>query len=105
LDTALGLLVLLGLAAWLWRDALRARERAIATCRSACRRHELQLLDETVAVSSIQPVWTGAGLRLRRTYEFEVSPDGVSRQAGSVTLTGARLDGIYLPGLWEGWEA
>ena len=104
MESTLWLLLALGIGAWAWRDAMRGRERAIALCRAACKRHELQLLDETVAVANLRPVWTAAGPRLRRVYEFEVSADGVSRDTGSVALVGTHLEGLYLPGLWEGWE-
>jgi len=103
-QNALWLLLALGIGAIAWRDALRSREHAIRVCRAACRRHELQLLDETVSVKMLRPVWTRAGPRLHRIYEFEISADGVNRETGTVALTGSRLDGVYVPGIWEGWE-
>lgn len=103
MENAIWLLAALGIGAWAWRDAMRGRERAIAVCRAACERHTVQLLDETVVLVLARPVWTRAGPRVRRVYEFDVSADGVSRDSGSVALVGTRLEGIYLPGLWEGW--
>ncbi len=104
MEGALRLLLALGLGAFAWRDALRCRERAIRACRDACRRHDLQLLDETVSVTALRPAWTPAGPRIHRVYQFEVSADGVSREVGTVALTGTRIDGLYVPGIWEGWE-
>ena len=34
---------------------------------------------------------------LRRTYEFEYSADGYDRFVGSVTLSGFRVESVYLP--------
>ncbi len=104
MQTALWMLLALGLGAFAWRDALRCRERAIRVCREACRRYDLQLLDETVSVTALRPAWTRAGPRIRRVYQFEVSADGLNREVGTVALTGTRVDGVYVPGVWEGWE-
>jgi hypothetical protein len=35
-------------------------------------------------------------LRLRRTFSFEFSDDGMSRRAGQVVLLGARLESLQL---------
>jgi len=36
-------------------------------------------------------------LQLRRTYEFEFSADGHDRRVGSITLSGFRVESVYLP--------
>ena len=89
----------LGVALLAWRDAMRARETAIEVCRRACLGHGVQLLDDTVALSRLRVV-AGArrGLALRRIYEFEVSADGHTRVGGSVTLSGAQVEAIWVPG-------
>ena len=91
------LLVLLAVVA-VWRTSMRARERAIHVCRQACRSYGVQLLDDTVSLSR---VWLVAdrrkGLAVRRVYEFELSADGHSRRAGTITLTGDVVDSLYLP--------
>ena len=91
-------IVALGALLAVWRNAMRARETAIAVCRRACIRHGVQLLDDTVALSRLRLVGDARrGVALRRTYEFEVSADGHTREGGSLTLTGARVDGIRMP--------
>ena len=37
-----------------WVDTLRARERAVAAGRAACRRYGVQLLDDTVAFAQLR---------------------------------------------------
>jgi hypothetical protein len=65
-------LVLAG--AYLWVDSLRAREHAIAAGRAACKRYDVQLLDETVSFTRLRLARDDEGrLRLRRTYTFEFS--------------------------------
>ena len=81
-----------------WRNALRARERAIGVCRRLCRSYELQLLDDTVALATARPVFDRrSGLAVRRVYSFEFSRDGSTRESGSVTVLGGEILAFYLP--------
>lgn len=89
-------LILLALAAALWVSAMQAREAAVAAARRACRRDNLQLLDETVALTRMRPVRDEFGrLRLRRTYAFEFSHGG-DRRTGWVDMIGRRQVGLHL---------
>jgi hypothetical protein len=93
----LGLLAALLAAAWYWHDALAARELANEAAAEACRGSGASLLDGTVAFRRIQAVRTDGGpLRLRRTYVFDYSRDGYSRQQGFVILTGRAVDSVGL---------
>ncbi|HSS63915.1 MAG TPA: DUF3301 domain-containing protein [Gammaproteobacteria bacterium] len=93
-------LLLVGAVYLAWRDSMRARERAISFCRNLCSRHQVQFLDDTVALTRLRvrrdPV---RGLKLHRVYEFEFSTEGQSRSLGSVILTGDRIDAVHLPGI------
>ena len=44
-----GAIVLVLAGVFLWLDSLRARERAVQAGRAACRRYELQFLDDSVS--------------------------------------------------------
>lgn len=93
---ALGLAVML-LAAALFLDGLRVRESAIAIAREACRQHGLQFLDYTVQGARTRLARDAAGhARLRRTYLFDFSDDGVNRRSGSVVMLGADLESLQL---------
>jgi len=84
-------------AAWLWIDSLRAREHAVAAGRAACKRYDVQLLDETVAFARLRLARDDAGqLRLRRTYTFEFSDTGNNRRHGAIVMLGARLEDLQL---------
>lgn len=88
----LAALVLLGLLAWFWMDALQAREAALAAARRACEGEGVQLLDETVAVARLRPGRNEDGrLALRRDYVFEYSQDGADRHQGGLTMVGREL--------------
>ena len=77
---------------WLWYDSLNAREKAIATARSACAADDLLLLDETVAITRLGVGRNDDGApRLRRVYGFEYSDTGNDRHPGSIVMLGSRV--------------
>jgi hypothetical protein len=86
-----GLLVL-GLLVGLWLDGARTREQAIRHCNRACRDQGVQFLDQTVALARIGIAWTPQGLRLRRTYRFDFSVEGVERSSGEIRMLGTRME-------------
>ena len=83
-----------------WRNSMRARERAVSFCRKLCSQHQVQFLDDTVALTRLtirrDPE---LGWKLHRVYEFEFSAEGQSRSGGSVILTGDRIDAVHLTGI------
>ena len=90
------LLAILG-TAWFWHDSLGARERANEAAMETCRRMGAALLDGTVAFRRLQPVRIGGGsLQLRRTYVFDYTRDGVTRQQGFVLMTGRTVETVGL---------
>jgi hypothetical protein len=80
-----------------WIDSLRARERALAAGRSACRRYGVQLLDETVQFARLRLARDDEGrLRLKRSYTFEFSDTGDNRRHGAIVMLGAELQDMQL---------
>jgi hypothetical protein len=95
--TILGLLAALLAAAWYWYDSLGARERANDAAFETCRSTGASLLDGTVAFRRLWPVRVdGGSLQLRRTYVFDYTRDGYTRQQGFVILTGRTVDSVGL---------
>lgn len=91
-----GLVLLAGLG-WFWLDGLKARDAAIQAARRACGAEGLQLLDDTVSISSLKPARDDDGrLMLARVYGFEYSDTGDNRRRGSVTLLGHDVSLINL---------
>ena len=85
------------LGGWLLFEALRAREAAIRVTRDACKRQGLQLLDDTVHGVRLGFVRDHEGIvRLRRTFLFDFSEDGINRRSGSVVMLGARVESMQL---------
>jgi hypothetical protein len=83
--------------AWFWHDSLGARERANVVAVETCRSTGASLLDGTVSFRRLEPVRVhGGALRLRRTYVFDYTRDGVTRQQGFVVLTGHSVDSVGL---------
>jgi hypothetical protein len=80
-----------------WVDSLRARERALAAGRSACRRYGVQLLDETVQFAALRLARDEDGrLRLRRSYSFEFTDTGDNRRRGAIVMLGGELQDMQL---------
>lgn len=93
------LLLLAGMMAlaWFWHDSLGARERANVAALDTCRSTGASLLDGTVAFRRLQAVRVDGGmLQLRRTYVFDYTRDGYTRQQGFVILTGRTVDSVGL---------
>jgi hypothetical protein len=83
--------------AWAWHANLGARERANLAALETCQRTGAQLLDGTVAFRGFRPARGPDGrLRIRRTYVFDYSQDGVTRRQGFVILLGDSLESIGL---------
>jgi hypothetical protein len=83
--------------AWFWHDSLGARETANGAALETCGRMGATLLDGTVAFRRLEAVRVAGGtLGLRRTYVFEYTLDGATRQLGFVVLTGRYVDSIGL---------
>lgn len=95
LEGPFGALLLLGAAVVFWISAVNARERARELARNFCKRQGWQLLDQTVALSSLRPIRTNEGLRWQRRYRFDFSPEGTGRRRGELTLTGGRMIRVW----------
>lgn len=97
MDQALLPLSLCIAAGLLWYAAMRARELAILHAGRLCAEHGAQMLDQSVALHSLKPLWRGGPPRLARSYRFELSYDGNDRHRASLTLVGDRLVDYSLP--------
>jgi hypothetical protein len=87
----------IAIALMLWVDSLRARERAVEAGRAACRRYELQFLDDTVSFTRIRLARDEEGqLKIRRTYTFEFSDTGNNRRHGAIVMLGGELQDLQL---------
>lgn len=83
--------------AWFWYDSLAAREAANAAALETCNSTGAALLDGTVAFRRIEAVRVAGGsLGLRRTYVFDYTRDGATRQQGFVVMTGRAVDTVGL---------
>jgi hypothetical protein len=91
------------LVIWFWLDSARAREMATAICSKACELRGVQFLDQTVALSRMGIGRTKNGLRLRRTFRFDYSEEGMTRHTGHIVIIGIQLQefSLGLPNLEE----
>ncbi len=87
----LPLLLLIGilLAAWIWRASMQAKEIATRVAENACEKHNLQLLDETVALKSIKFKRDEMGSPcFLRHYQFEYYDGEQIRKISTIDLLG-----------------
>ncbi|HTN31436.1 MAG TPA: DUF3301 domain-containing protein [Pseudomonas sp.] len=83
-------------AAWFWH-AHGVRERAVRVVKKHCERHDLQLLDDTVALQGMKWLPDAKGRRrLARVYAFEFTVTGEQRHHGSIRMFGVYPGGIQL---------
>lgn len=95
--SSLALLVVVGLLVWFWLESMKSRDIAIQVARISCRQQELQLLDGTVTLQTIRLYYRNSDdYGLKRTYTFDYSGDGISRQTGCVVLYNNRVVSIVL---------
>ena len=95
MSTLSGILLLI-LIIWFWLDSARARELATAICDQACKLREVQFLDQTVALRRISISWTNNGMRLRRTFRFDFSEEGITRHTGHIVMIGIQMQEFSL---------
>lgn len=75
-----------------WSAARGAAEVARRHAREICTRHEVQLLDQSVALRQLRLRRDDDGrMRVLRTYEFAYSANGDDRQHGELALLGTQL--------------
>jgi hypothetical protein len=85
-------IIVLSTLAWLWFDSTQVRAIGIRSAKAACAVDGLQLLDDTVSITSVALARNEGGqLALRRTYTFDYSDTGDNRRHGSVVLLGQEV--------------
>ena len=78
---------------------MRSRDVARQVVREICLRHQLQLLDQTVALRKIRFGRRSNGnLNLRRQFRFDYSDNGFHRRDGVIWMLGDRP-------LWVSFES
>jgi len=83
------LIIALLIASISWFTTMRARDQARVAVSRVCKQHNLQLLDQTVALSGFKIARSNrGGLTLRRLFRFDYSEDGVTRSNGSIWMKG-----------------
>ncbi|URL59441.1 DUF3301 domain-containing protein [Luteibacter flocculans] len=80
-----------------WYRLTRAREVAVRAATALCKRHSLQLLDQSVGLRAIRLQGVDGVRRLERCYAFEVSEDGQSRQPARLWMAGNDVASFSLP--------
>ncbi|MEO0437492.1 MAG: DUF3301 domain-containing protein [Pseudomonadota bacterium] len=77
--------------------ATRVRELAVLAARRSTKTADVQLLDQTVALSRVSMSRDRNGSwRIWRQYRFEYSRDGVTREDGQIIMLGRELQAVIV---------
>ena len=96
---SLAVLLLIVLIIWIWLKSLTYRDIAVQTARNTCTHEGVQFLDGSVSLRKIMPFYADIDhFGIKRTYVFDYSGDGLSRNTGCVILHNARIVSIVLEG-------
>lgn len=82
-----------------WWQNLKIREHATRQVKDYCQQHDIQLLDESIALKSMKPARNSRSgqLQLQRSYQFSFTSTGDERYSGVVRLSGRKVLGFELP--------
>lgn len=92
-----------------WWQLMQGRQKARKAAGQVCGNHGLQLLDDTVALSSVTWNRTTGSPRVEVNYGFEFATNGAKRRKGmatlglpaSMTVTLDLEEGRLIEKLWE----
>ena len=95
--TEIILIVLLLLVFFYWSDAQQAREIALHATKVHCKKMQVQMLDDYVALNALWLKRDENGkLAPWRSYLFEFSSTGVERYNGKIIMLGRRIQSIQM---------
>lgn len=91
-----------------WWQLMQGRQKARTAAGQVCSNHDLQLLDDTVSLSSITWNREGSNARIMVNYGFEFATNGAVRRHGiasigfpsSMTVTLDMEEGRLIEKLW-----
>ena len=89
-------LTLLALVFIFWMRQQQAKLMTLKAVRRHCQQENLQLLDDTLALTGMRWRNGPGGWKLHRDYHFEFSSTGDERYDGRVILAGRRIIGLQL---------
>jgi hypothetical protein len=86
-----------GSIAWYIFSGTRVRELAVSAAKRSSELADIQLLDQSVAISRTSlSRGTDGRWHIWRQYRFEYSRDGVGREVGHIIMLGPRLEAVLV---------
>lgn len=89
-------LTLMALLFLFWARQQQAKLTTLKAVRRHCDQEQVQLLDDTLELTSMRVRNGPGGWKLHRNYRFEFSSTGDERYEGKVILAGRRVIGLRL---------
>ncbi|GAB3477827.1 DUF3301 domain-containing protein [Marinomonas epiphytica] len=94
--TELSVALIFSLLVYFWWRNLTIRETALNYAKQHCKKHNLQLLDDSVAGKKWRPSWQHGQPCIIRTYQFEFTSTGSARYQGFITFIGPKVKDIWI---------
>ena len=69
-----------------WWQLMQGRQKSRKVAGHVCQNHGLQLLDDTVSLSSVTWNCKGSDSRILANYSFEFATNGAMRRSGTVAI-------------------
>jgi len=93
--TFVAVVALVGFAAWWWQER-KLHERAVVLARTACKRYQVQFLDQTVALDYRKLQRVDGRMRLAHGYRFEFAVAAMERRSGNIEFLAGRVKEVSL---------
>ncbi len=89
---AIAIIAIIIIGIWFWQANMRAKEMAAMECKTLCKDHHIQLLDDTVMLKKMTLKRSESGaIRLCRHYRFEYTMGDDIRRRGLIVILGHQI--------------
>jgi len=94
--TDIVLFIAIGLITTFWWQGKAVKESAFFLVKQYCKKMDVQLLDDTIAIAKNRFIWQKGQLKVKRIFTFEFTSTGKARYQGKAIFIGSTLDSIFL---------
>lgn len=79
-----------------WWQSKAIKEKALLAVKQYCGKMDIQLLNDTIGISSTRLIWHKGAVKIRRCFTFEFTSTGKARYEGNIIFIKSALESISL---------